>query len=488
MEGDRWERAVALAGEEVRRKAPADPVTLLLANEVPRLLADRETRAAEVLRSLTAARPSLCRDGLEGAGPALRAVAAGGGRAVAIGVGASRPEGVTVHEAGGGNAGITGFCPRIAGDEVHVLVRTAGAAPGAEIVAVLAGEEARVPAEGEVLLRLPRGSGGLLRVTIEPSSGPSFDDGAEAWVTPAPSLRVGVAAEGGVDPFLAAALGAAGGIVDPAGSGVFPPDRLSEVAGDFDVLVIAGTAVPPDLPPGDYLLLTPPPEGLGFAPLPAAASAPVFEVPGNHPVTRGIDSAEVQALFASPGALPPEASPLLALPGGAAAAAGERDGVRYVWIGLVPENSTLAVTGVFPLLVRNSLHWFAALRTDPLPPCAVLGEVLSPVVLLSPALRAVLCEGPGPGERAVVPVENGTFAFLARSALEGEITVRIGGTEHHARFNAILPGETEAKPANAPETPIEDRGRQRDTERRLWPALVAAALAFLVLERLAGRP
>ncbi|MCU0727244.1 MAG: hypothetical protein MUE73_15885 [Planctomycetes bacterium] len=478
---------MGLAAEEVRLKAPGDPVTLLLAAERPRVLAGREVRADAVLGALAAARPALVTDGFEAAVPALRAVVAEGGRAVAIGVGPSVPEGIVVREAGGANAGITAFAVRVDGGEVRALVRTAGAGAGAEIVARLGGEEVRAPAAREIDLRLPRGGGGVLRVSLQPPVGPSFDDSVEAWVAPAPSLRIGVAEEGGADPFLAAALGAAGEIVDRSGSGVFPLGRLSEAAGGFDVLVIAEGSVPDGLPRGDFLLLTPPPESLGFRPLPAAESAPVFEVGGFHPVTRGVDAAEVQALGATPGALPPEAVPLLTLPGGAAAAAGEREGVRYVWIGLVPENSTLAVTGAFPLLVRNALEWFRALRTGPLPPCAALGEPLAPAVVLAPSLRAVLCEGPGPEERAVVVVENGTFAFLAHSSVEGEVAVRIGDTVHRTWFNAILPGETEAAPGPDREQPPEDRRRHRDTERRFWPALVAAAVAFLLLEWLVVR-
>jgi hypothetical protein len=108
-------------------------------------------------------------------------------------------------------------------------------------------------------------------------------------------------------------------------------------------------------------------------------------------------------------------------------------------------------------------------------------------VALAPSLRAVLCEGPGPEERAVVAVENGTFAFLARSSVEGEVAVRVGDAVHRTCLNAILPGETEAVPGSAGGLPEEDRRDHRDTERRFFPALVAAAVAFLLLEWLVVR-
>ncbi len=486
MEGARFEAARGVAEEEIRRKAPSDPVTILLVAEEARVAACRETRPEALAAALRAARPSLCAADWAAAGAAFAETLAEGGRAVAVGIAPDVPAGVAVHEVGGGNAGLVGFAVRVTEATVEILAGAAGA-QGGELVATLGTAEVRAPAGPEVVLSLPRGAGGLLRVEIRPPSGPAFDDSAEAAVPPFRGLAVGVAdSGGGPDPFVRAALGAAGALVDADRSGSFPAERLAEAAASFDLVVLAADRAPGTLPRGSYLLLTPPPEILGFGPLPAAASAPVWAVAADHPVTGGVDAAEVLALGAAPALPPADAVPLLSLPSGAAAAAGERDGVRYVWIGLSPGNSTLPVTGAFPLLVRNALRWFAALAASPLPPAVRLGDPVTPAVALPPALRAVLVEGPGEEDRAVVPVRDGTFAFVPPGRAEGEIRVRIGEATHATRRNALLPGETSATARSVGGPEIPDRSGERDTERRFWPHLAAAALLLLLLEWFVG--
>jgi hypothetical protein len=426
MEGERWERAMDLAREEVRRKADADPVTLILVSERPRVLAARETDGARVLARLAQARPTLVAAAWELARPVLAEAVATGARAVAIGVRPEPPPGVAVHPVGGPNAGFTAFGVRTRPARVEIFARTAGAAPGAEIVVELDGREvARRPVAAEVEIAVERSGGGLLEVSLTPGAGPLFDDAAEAWIQPPPSLRVGVVAEEGPDPFLRAALAVAGPLVDAGDSGVFPPDRLLEAAERFDALVIAGPAAPARLPPGNVVLLTPPPEALGLAALPTAETSPIWMQARDHPVMLGVDAAEVQVMGATPARLPEGARALLGVPGGAVAAVGEREGTRWVWIGLDPSNSTLPVTASYPLLVRNALRWFATLRAEPLPLCFPLAGPLEPAVLLPPGLAAVAIEGPDLEGREVVEVTDGTFSWSSGDPVEGEVRVRI---------------------------------------------------------------
>jgi len=329
---------------------------------------------------------------------------------------------------------------------------------------------------------VPRGSGGLFRLALRPGSGPAFDDAVYAFVPPPPRLRVGVVADGGPGPFLRAALEVAGPLLDAEGSGTLPPDRLADVAGTFDLLILAGTDPPADLPPGDYLLLTDPPAALGLTALPPVESAPVWEQSRRHPVTRGVDTAEVVVVNAAPARLPEGAEAILSVPAGAVAAAGEKDGVRYVWIGLDPGNSTLPVTGAYPLLIRNTLRWFASLATEPLPPAVPSGDPVTPVVPLPPGTGAIAARGPGDADSAVLPVIGGSFQYRPDGAGEGEVTVRIGGRDHRTHVNAIIPEESSRAPTPGEPSPAPDRRKLRDTEERLWSLFAAAAAAFLLLQ------
>jgi len=483
MEGDRFGRAVRIALAEVERKAGVDPVTVLLVSERPRILATRETDPGRIEEALRAAEPVLAAADWETARAAAeRVLEAEGSRVVAIGVRPAVPDGVAVRPVGGENAGISAFGVRVRETRVDLWLRASGFAEGAEVVISLAGEEVqRAPAAEEMSLTVERGEGGLLGVALEPASGPTFDDRVEAFLPAALKYRVAVISEGGTDPFLKAALAVAGPIVDLANSAAVPPDRLAEAAAEFDVVVAAGSA-PERLPPGRYILITPPPAALGFSALPPAEVSPIWERAGNHPVLDGVDPAEVQVVGAAPARLPPRAEPLLTVPGGAVAAAGEHEGARYVWIGLDPENSTLPVTGAFPLLVRNALRWFVSLDSEPLPPAVSVGEPIVPVTALPRGTSAVACEGPTDRDHAVLTVEDGTFAYLPDSRADGEVIVRIGGAIHRTRVNAILPRETTIAPLEDDAGSGEDRSGLRESERRLWKLFAAAAGLFLVLE------
>ena len=441
MEGERWDRAVEIAANELARKASFDPVTILLISERPRLLVSRETDPLAIIAVLADARPGLTTAAWPLARDALRDGIAQG-RVVAIGVDPDVPEGVVVQPVGGESSGITAFRAEVVDEKIEVFVRTAGAANGAEIVATLDGAEiARRPAAAEETFEVERGEGGVLELRLDPAAGPVFDDSVAAVIPKPRRLTLGLVAENGADPFLAAALRVVAPLLDPENSGTLPLDRLARAASKLDVIVVAGPAPPGKLPAGNYLLLTPPPESLGFAPIGVVTSAPIWERAAEHPVTRQVDAAEVQVMGAIAARPPEGATTLLRVPEGAVAAAGMSDGVRYVWLGLGPGDSTLPVTAAYPLLVRNTLVWFASLSQSPFPTTVAMGDPLSPAVRLAPGVAAVKADGAGGAD--ILTVEEGQFAWTPDAREEGTVTLTIGEDEHAVALNAILPDETE---------------------------------------------
>ena len=78
-------------------------------------------------------------------------------------------------------------------------------------------------------------------------------------------------------------------------------------------------------------------------------------------------------------------------------------------------------------------------------------------------------------------VANGTFAYRPASLDEGSVVARFGAMEHRTAVNAILPGETAAEPIEGEPAPGPDRSGNLDTKRELWPWLVLAAAALLLL-------
>lgn len=471
MSEERFKRALELARVEVARKAPYDPVTVVLVSDRPRILAAGEVDAIKLFAALAQARPELVPAAWELVGPVIRDVLGNKGRAVAIGVRPEVPAGTAILSVNGENSGISDFAVEVADESVRVFLRFSGQAPDAEVVLTLDGVEVnRGLAREEVLLTVPRGEGGLLRAELQPASGPTFDDAVAAIIPAPPALTVGVSATGATDPFLKAALQVSGAL---AGDGQ-----------KFDVRVVAGQDAPENLFPGDWILLTKPPVGLGYRVLPPVPVSPIWSASASHPVMRGVDAAEVQVLGATPAAIPEGAEALLSVPGGAVAAAGEVAGARYVWIGLQTGNSTLPVTGAFPLMIRNAIAWFASLRSGVLPPAIRLGDPVSPAVPLPRGTAAVIASGLGDGERQVVPVKDGTFEYQPGNLAEGEVRVAVGQEEHRTWLNAIYPGETGATPpaGEAPPAHAADRSRLRSTEKRIWPWFALAAAMFLLLE------
>ena len=155
------------------------------------------------------------------------------------------------------------------------------------------------------------------------------------------------------------------------------------------------------------------------------------------------------------------------VPGGAVAAAGEEGGVRYVWIGIGPGDSTLPVTAAWPLLLRNSLLWFTRLGEGILPPAVRMGDVVSPMVRLPEGTRAVFVEGPA-GDRTLVDVEEGTFEFAPACGVEGPLLVRHGDETHPSYLNALFPGESGAVPSEDRGAKGPDRSALRSTKRDWW--------------------
>jgi len=485
MDGERWDRAIGIATAEVAMKASFDPVTILLVSEAPRILVAKEMDPEVLVAALADARPSLARSAWRLAGDAL-SDGLERGRVVAIGVDPVVPEGVTVQPVGGANSGITAFRAEIREDRVELFLKTTGATEGAELVVTMGDAEiARVAAVAEQTLTVDRGAGGILRARLLPASGPTFDDEVAACIAPPRQLSLGLVTDRGADPFLTAALAAVAPLLDLKKTGTLPPERLARVAGKLDVIVITGADLPDSLPEGNYLLLTPPPEILGFTPLGVVTSAPIWERSSDHPVTHNIDAAEVQVMGAIAARPPDGVTTLLSVPDGAVAAAGIRDGARYVWIGLGPGTSTLPVTAAYPLMVRNALSWFASLSESPFPPAVVIGERLEPDVRLAPGVSAVKAVAPGVTD--VLEVMKGAFAYVPEAKEEGIVTLTIGGDEFAVALNAILPEESGVRARGGDSLPAPDRSSLADTEQKLWTLFAALAAAALLLEWLVSR-
>jgi hypothetical protein len=303
---------------------PATPVTLILAAGEPRVLA-----------SLDGARPRAV------GGGALRASAEAalrsGGEVFVLTDGCDReplPDGVTVVSVGRAerNRGIAGYS----------LDLRRGSPPS--LVLAVVGEDGERTEEDR-----SAEPGPPCRVSLPGGDALAADDALTIRAEAPRPLRVAVV--GKADPWLTAALEACGGVVDPAVSVTVDPAGLANLAAAPDVLV--GPAV--DSPLAALVL------GAGDG---EAMEAPtVLGGDRQHPVLRGVDPTEWIVTRAR--TLSARAGDAVLLQGPRGPLALARPG--RILLGFEPSESTLPLSGSWPVFVRNALLWLAG---DPPAPTA----------------------------------------------------------------------------------------------------------------------
>jgi hypothetical protein len=236
-------------------------------------------------------------------------------------------------------------------------------------------------------------------------------------------------------------------------------------AGPAEVTVVDGVALPSGtLRPGAYVFLAPLSGELPFEARGEVEDPLVWRTVPNHPVLDGLDLSHAFARRAwSLGGAGFE--PLAFAEGAAVAGEGERLGVRYVVLGVDPEESTLPVRAAFPLFLRNAVRRLAVAPAAALRPAYLPGERVR--------ARTPLPEGDAP-RLVLVPFAEGAATELGAVRLgEGEGLVapegpggwlRAGEPGSERTVTALL-GLDERR-AVAPEGP-----------ESAWPAAAAASVA-----------
>ncbi len=365
MAAGRFEEARTLARKALDAVGPEVPVTLLLAAGEPRVLATAADPRAKVEAALAAARPAVVGAGALAA--AADAAAKSGAEVLVLTDGCdleapalSRRSDLRVISVGKPerNRAVVGLTVDFRRDGKHALFLRVLREDGTVI------EEDR----STLLAAVPPGGATTLRVGLDPplpGDALAADDSVDLVLRPPRPLRVSVVAPGGrVDPYLSAALAACREILDAAGSTALDPAALANLAAAPDVLVVAsGADVGGPVP---SLVL-----GAGGG---EAMEAPAVQAADRaHPVMRGVDLAELlltrgRTLRAMAGE-----AVLLRGPDGPLALAGERGGIRRVLLGFDPKESTLPLSGAWPVLLRNALVWLAG---DPETAAAAPGSLL----------------------------------------------------------------------------------------------------------------
>ncbi len=303
-----------------------------------------------------------------------------------------------------------------------------------------------------------------------------------------PSL-LAVHAGAGLRPYTQAAIAALGEQIDREASGAVALADLG-TARQRDVTLVDGAALPPEaLRAGAWLFLAPLGGALPFGVGPVVERPIVWRARPGHPLVLDLDLADAWIQRATPLVPGPDVTGLaFAGEDQAILAEGERDGVRWVALGLEPEASDLPMRAAFPLLVRNALLRLARAPAEPLPPFVRAGEVLRPRVPLPGGPQARLS---WPGRTAVDERLSPEVGVRVPAGLHGLLEVRTGSEAAPAyvgrsavvdldRARSIAPLRPPARPPAARSTP-------HDPGARWARMLILGASLLLALDLLLTR-
>lgn len=349
---------------------------------------------------------------------------------------------------------------------------------------IVTSRELEVPAEGirqEVLSDiLFSGDRLAARVVLDPTSetldGLGRDDVAVAVVPPRRRLRVQLV--GPDDLFVSASLLTLEGIELETRS-------AAEYRGPegFDVTVVHGAQI--DLSaPGNYLLIDPP-SSETLVHRRSVKGPRISRVNRTHPVTRGLEFVDASIERANVIASRPGDQVLVRSGGGAPLVFTrelDRGARRLLVLAFAPKESLFPLRYAFPLMMVQSLGWFAP-QAEGLVPTRRTGASLSIATRLPPG--GIRVRGPGKVESAPVRRIGDRLHFVGDQV--GIYEFRGEGTEDRELVALNLMDGEESRLDDRAELQTYDAPEPWSPAERPWPGtpwrlLLLSACALLVVE------
>jgi len=360
------------------------------------------------------------------------------------------------------------------------------------------GEGALRPGTAGVVFTLDHAEGALLAVNLTVPADVADvlepDNRGRLVLPPAKKLDVALVTTG--DPYLQLALEGL-----PLNSlTLFTPDEydqaLSRGGGEFDVVVLDRYVPEGGLPPGRFVVF-------GAVPPPLALAKPEPGPPTvfitwdrDHPALRHLNLTPIAITESRPVVIPPDAS---------AEVIAETDtgpGIielitaqsHALVVPFEPLLTTWPFDTSFPLFVATSVVYVGGSGSES-------AQSLTPGEILSDRLpvdaKDVELRTPDDEESRLVPTPDGRVAFgplrragVYRMSWKGSATARDGHDGSRAvrlfAANLLDPAESDVTPADAitlkSRTVAASRAGETKINQRLWPWLILAALAIVMLE------
>ncbi len=336
-------------------------------------------------------------------------------------------------------------------------------------------------------------AGEWLRLTLGGSDAFPVNDQVSAWLVPPLHPSVLLVRGRNARRHTVAALQTLGVLkdIDAAGSTVVDPGELAR-ADMRDVVVVDGVTVPAgSLRPGAYLFLAPLAGDLPFDVGAPIEKPLVWRMERDHPLVRQLDFTTPYVESATP-VKGEGLRPLAYAEGQPVVAEGERDGIRYVVLGLDYGDSQLLMDANVPILIRQAIRRLAYAPKAPLAPFYVTGDVLRPQTALpgGPTARVAWKNG-GAGDAVVTRVDPEGEGWTLPAGAHGEAVITTGSDEQptwQGRTGFVdLDPERDITPARA-QAVAPDPARETTPKSEVWRRwLIAGAVLFLLLDLLLVR-
>jgi hypothetical protein len=315
-----------------------------------------------------------------------------------------------------------------------------------------------------------------------------LDDTAFAVYTPARGGRALLLSPGNL--FLEQLLAAMPGILPFR---VIPGEQgeITLPKEDFDLYILDGV-FPDDLPPGDLLVMNPPPN-------------PLFEVGevysntgqvrvADHPLVQYVDWSTVHVRQARQIQPPGWADILVRSEGGPLVFAGQTGGRRLAVIAFDLHDSDLPLQVTFPILFSNLLGYLSPSGAFEAPqglqpgeslaiqvPPNVGGQTVEEILVASPSGKVYPMQ---PGENGVIFTKTDELGIYAVNYLANGDTQALPPADFFA-VNLFDEAESSIQPAGVIQvgrSAIPPAAPAELGHREIWPWIAALALLFLLLE------
>ena len=220
------------------------------------------------------------------------------------------------------------------------------------------------------------------------------------------------------------------------------------------------------------------------SPVDAAGSVefpPVLDYQRQHPVLQSVTLDAVSISKAAKATPKPWAMPLAESADTPLIVAGERDGLRRVWIGFDLLDSDLPLQPAFPILMGNLLRWMSTGETAGAAPAVKIGRPVA--INLGVDVEQATITAPD-GRTAEVPLTDGRLRY-AQTDRVGLYQVAAGGVRQPCAVSLLDADESDLTPRSELQvgrTRVVAPGGSSLRHQELWRWAVGLALALLMIE------